>query len=1194
MITRKVITTILISLIFVSLYPLTLAAQTIPLDEAVREGKVQIEISGLGGSTGDTIILDIKRKVPEKLRISLSPGTVFKSTTGNVQNMISSKVKGERMGPVSYRPGSEIYLNTDKKRSYIVEAYCLDFNKPNPGVGDSFTVYQVKDRTKSIIIEGEKARYSTRVIQSAIWIDRAKATPPQLKSRFPVNDNDIETAKRLLDKIKKQESSWEIIKKSDNSNDRKVIITCKIGNLGEAKEYITEDSYLQVVKISLDGKSGFETDSRGRMIYNSDLIKMDIPPNGDFTFKLSILKPGKYIIATQRLEPFGLGNGGSYLLGDKKTKKIAVIEIPAENRNSKINMGELYIPLPNVSKKKSPSAKKTIESDKVHRAQKRLKELGYDSGLIDGILGGKTKLAIKQFQREKGVTVTGISDQRTTKMLFSSTNQSKVESSPKNYETNEEPVFTEKSSLVEHALHLNSLAAWKAFVEQNAATKTEDTWHGLASFVPERVAVIPKAPDFACRAQQMMIGSAKPAPVTPGQKVLLVTYSFTYGKPLWRVAFGSFLLGSPPRPPVHFGLKIEIRVQVLDMGKGTLVDFPSLSAKENTSKRDGAVKDLFKGLAKDLKGASPALLDMIGEAEMMIIQVGQVIDGEKGGIKDDLLRRIALSQITEPDWKMRQRGAEALSRVMKKEDVKVISELLDDKKSWVSRALVREVNRGFDGKGRKWGPEMVPFFRSAMVSEDSWVRAEITKAIGKARIPETRSLILVAAKDKAGTVRRAAASALGQLGQSEGIETLVPMLDDADGQTAKAAAEALKKLGWKPPNIKMNVKYLLAAGKEDDIVALGAPAVPLLMESLQHASENTVATAIGSLGKMGEKRAVEALITSLVGTKSRVRVRSAEALGNIGDRRATVPLMACLKERSSSLRTAAAEALGKIKDVKAVDALIDALEDKNKGTRLAAVKALGAIGDARAAEAVAKLLKDPNGKVKEAAAKALDAFNWQLDDPEAKVNAFMTTGNEKGIIGMGEGAVGPLTAMLADDSLKKRLDAIGLLGKIGSDAKGAIVPISGCLNARNEKEVIAAVKALAKIGDSAASPDIRKALLTHSKVDRASIWMHFALACLNEERDEHIDALVKALSSEWGSIAAQALVEIEFKDEELEIIASNLSSPDPKLRLQAAEIMGKVGTHDATKHLWTRLSQEKDESVRKALRKAIRSLSKKQ
>lgn len=205
--TCKAITTIFILLIFVSLYPLTLAAQTIPLSEAVRDGKVQIEISGLGGSTGDTILLNVKRQASVTLRLSLTPGTVFKSTSGNVQNMIGSKIKGERIGPTSYRPGSEIHLYNDKMRSYIVEAYCLDFHKPNPRANDGFVLSQTDDRTKNIIIEGQRAGYSTRVIQSAIWIDHAKVTSSQLKNRFPVSDNDIEAARRLLGELQKSKSS---------------------------------------------------------------------------------------------------------------------------------------------------------------------------------------------------------------------------------------------------------------------------------------------------------------------------------------------------------------------------------------------------------------------------------------------------------------------------------------------------------------------------------------------------------------------------------------------------------------------------------------------------------------------------------------------------------------------------------------------------------------------------------------------------------------------------------------------------------------------------------------------------------------------------------------------------------------------------------------------------------------------------
>lgn len=194
----KAIIAIIILLIFVLLYPITLAAQTISLDQAVSEGKVQVEIFGLGGSTGDTILIKIKRKIPTTLRISLTPGTVFESTSGNVQNMIGSKIKGERAGYNIYHPMSEIYLNNDDEREYVVEAYCLDFHKSNPGTSNSFSLSQIDDRTKNIIVAGEKAGYSIEVIQSAIWIDRDRVTSSELKSRFSVSDEDIDSAQELL------------------------------------------------------------------------------------------------------------------------------------------------------------------------------------------------------------------------------------------------------------------------------------------------------------------------------------------------------------------------------------------------------------------------------------------------------------------------------------------------------------------------------------------------------------------------------------------------------------------------------------------------------------------------------------------------------------------------------------------------------------------------------------------------------------------------------------------------------------------------------------------------------------------------------------------------------------------------------------------------------------------------------------
>lgn len=46
--------------------------------------------------------------------------------------------------------------------------------------------------------------------------------------------------------------------------------------------------------------------------------------------------------------------------------------------------------------------------DEVRRVQKKLKELGYYTGTVDGIFGSKTQSAVKAFQRNCGITADGI------------------------------------------------------------------------------------------------------------------------------------------------------------------------------------------------------------------------------------------------------------------------------------------------------------------------------------------------------------------------------------------------------------------------------------------------------------------------------------------------------------------------------------------------------------------------------------------------------------------------------------------------------------------------------------------------------------------------------------------------------------------------------------------------------------------
>ncbi len=54
----------------------------------------------------------------------------------------------------------------------------------------------------------------------------------------------------------------------------------------------------------------------------------------------------------------------------------------------------------------------------VQAAQRQLHQQGYNPGPIDGIMGGYTRTALRQFQQKQGLAVTGRLDTKTKARLF--------------------------------------------------------------------------------------------------------------------------------------------------------------------------------------------------------------------------------------------------------------------------------------------------------------------------------------------------------------------------------------------------------------------------------------------------------------------------------------------------------------------------------------------------------------------------------------------------------------------------------------------------------------------------------------------------------------------------------------------------------------------------------------------------------
>ena len=76
-------------------------------------------------------------------------------------------------------------------------------------------------------------------------------------------------------------------------------------------------------------------------------------------------------------------------------------------------------PLPKIDAPRiePPSDRLVAEAMSVAQAQRRLAELGYEPGPIDGVLGKKTIDALSKFQREKGLSASGKLDDATVRQL---------------------------------------------------------------------------------------------------------------------------------------------------------------------------------------------------------------------------------------------------------------------------------------------------------------------------------------------------------------------------------------------------------------------------------------------------------------------------------------------------------------------------------------------------------------------------------------------------------------------------------------------------------------------------------------------------------------------------------------------------------------------------------------------------------
>lgn len=289
--------------------------------------------------------------------------------------------------------------------------------------------------------------------------------------------------------------------------------------------------------------------------------------------------------------------------------------------------------------------------------------------------------------------------------------------------------------------------------------------------------------------------------------------------------------------------------------------------------------------------------------------------------------------------------------------------------------------------------ELLELVTDLQTEKEDALNPDLLTLLQETRSPRLREALLkfFAAREWPGAVSAAAgildgrdkepalsvSAALGYLSAVKAREGIPEAREILEARETKYLSPAIRLLGR-------------AGGAEETELLLG-------LYKSDDATDALKEDVIQALGEIRAQAAVDSLEATLDDTAGRkaARMYSAEALGKIGDPRALPALVRAANGEDPQVRGTAVAALASFKGPEAEGAVVQALRDSVPAVRLAAVKAAASLS-IRAAEPFLRFRarNDPDRKVKDESIKALGTLGGRenldflrdlLQDPKVEV-----------------------------------------------------------------------------------------------------------------------------------------------------------------------------------------------------------------
>lgn len=413
------------------------------------------------------------------------------------------------------------------------------------------------------------------------------------------------------------------------------------------------------------------------------------------------------------------------------------------------------------------------------------------------------------------------------------------------------------------------------------------------------------------------------------------------------------------------------------------------------------------------------------------------------------------------------------------------------------------------------------------------------------------------------------AGALGRLGDQRAFEPLLARLGHPDPGVRQAIIGALNSIGH--PDMASRIRTLLTDDnpnvRQSAAKIAGYFGYPDCAEALlaraADADERVRAAALEHVAYLEHPGVVPLLIKAGQDDTPRGRAAAAAALGHVSDSRACDVLLQMLHDEDSWVRYFAALSLGRQRDSRAVDALGGlAADDVAAHVRIAAIDAIGAIGGIRALSVLEPMSASPDSDVASAALRAIGEIRLPAVGGILKEAVRSDESSRRAAAAQGLAARGGRESI-------ETLRWIALADRDQSVVSSALAGLSGLASGHGDT-VDDAVLALAAI---AADPARRAAALP-------------VLARIPSTAIQSLGGPLRHAEASIRLVAVDVLGRIA-RPPASSLLIQALDDPDPCVRGRAVQALSRLGARGVARRFAGLARSDESEDVRRLAQVAL-------